>query len=126
MHFQAICQERDGARGEINKDTYECQQKEGNYLRYLSSVFERYILKYKCLMFFSRYYLESVDQGMAEIRKLNSIIKQMENNLLRLRQDYEVSRSRYEYPSVYIPMMIALLILTISSISKLYKLDRIG
>ncbi|PRP82711.1 hypothetical protein PROFUN_09973 [Planoprotostelium fungivorum] len=59
-HYLGICAERDTVRGDINKQTYRCQLKE-----------------------------EAVDQGMAEIRKLNSIIRSAENDILYLRKRYE-------------------------------------
>lgn len=33
-HYQAVCIERDSARGEINKSSYMCQIKEGKIVKY--------------------------------------------------------------------------------------------
>jgi hypothetical protein len=72
-HYQIVCAERDAVRGEINKSTYKSREKEGKYSAII----------YK--------WLEMVEQGMQEIRKLNSIIRIAETEMLLLRNHFSAT-----------------------------------
>lgn len=74
-HYQLVCSERDSSRGEINKASYTCQLKEG-VIKFI-----QISLIMLCI--------EMVDQEMAEIRKLNNIIRMAESDILLARKKYE-------------------------------------